>query len=116
MTRLPPLLALLAVAACVQSSAPESRTSELLYIFGSGSSLFVIDPASGSIVARPGPVPDGKRSPIFSPDSSTMYFQAGECEWGGDLRAEHPNLPGTPVAPAARYSARAERLTVDRRW
>jgi DNA-binding beta-propeller fold protein YncE len=73
-----PMVGLLALAACQQNSAPDSHIGDLLYVFGSGSSLFVIDPSSGSVIARPGPVPDGKRSPVFSADSSTVYFEAGD--------------------------------------
>lgn len=74
-----PFLALLTGAGCSQTFAPGPHSSDVLYVFGSGSSLFVIDPATGRVVARPGPVPDGKRSPVFSADSSTLYFEAGDA-------------------------------------
>jgi hypothetical protein len=77
--RLLQLLSLLAAVGCSQTSAPEAHSTDVLYVFGSGSTLFVVDPGTGSVVARPGPVPDGKRSPVFSPDSSTLYFEAGDA-------------------------------------
>lgn len=76
--RLLPVLALLAGAGCSQTFAPGPHSTDVLYLFGSGASIFVIDPATGNVVARPGPVPDGKRSPVFSADSSTLYFEAGD--------------------------------------
>jgi DNA-binding beta-propeller fold protein YncE len=51
----------------------------VIYGFGAGSKVWVIDPQSGRIIAQPGPVPDGKRSPVFSADSSTLFFSAADA-------------------------------------
>ena len=46
----------------------------LFAVGGEGSSIFVVDPLGGKLIARPGPVPLAKISPVLSSDSSILFF------------------------------------------
>lgn len=63
------------LAACSDAAGPFRGSREAVFaVGGEGSSIFVIDPAAGRVLARPGPLPWFKESPVISPDSSGLYF------------------------------------------
>jgi hypothetical protein len=62
-------------AACSNAVGPAPPRGERLFaIGGEGTSIFVVDPATGRVVARPGPVPFFETSPLLFADGSMLFF------------------------------------------
>lgn len=69
------LFTLVLAAACSDAASPVPPSQNMLFaIGGEGSSIFVVDPLVGKLIARPGPLPIAKISPVLSGDSSTVFF------------------------------------------
>jgi hypothetical protein len=78
--------------ACSRGTRVPPRSREVLYIFPDSPTLFVVDPASGRVIAAPGPVPHGRSAPVFSSDSSTLYFSAGDSSEDGIFALDSRSL------------------------
>lgn len=73
------LMLSLGLVACSDAAGPFRGSREVIFgIGGDESTIFVIDPAAGRVLARPGPLPWFKMLPVLSPDSSTLYFLASD--------------------------------------
>ena len=69
------LLGLGPAAACSDAAGPPSPLHDVLFaVGGEGSSIFVVDPLAGKLIAHPGPLPIAKIAPVLSGDSSTVFF------------------------------------------
>jgi hypothetical protein len=89
------LLALVVFAtslACSHSVNVAPRAREMLYIFPDSPTLFVVDPSAGRVIAAPGPVPHGRLAPVFSSDSSTLFFAAGDSSEDGIFALDSRSL------------------------
>jgi hypothetical protein len=89
---LPALIVLATSLACSHSVNLPPRSRDVLYVFPDSPTLFVIDPGSGHVIATPGPFPHGRRSPVFSSDSSTLYFMAGDSSEDGIFALDRRSL------------------------
>jgi len=84
------LLAVVVPAGCRDAGGPVPAGELVIAVGGEGSTIFVVDPIAGRVVARPGPVPYLKGPGALSPDRATLYFggadQTGAWLYALDLR------------------------------
>lgn len=69
----------LVLIACSDASSPGTPKGDVIFaIGGENHEVVVVNPGTGTVIERPGPVPNNAYSPVLSSDSSTLYFSGSD--------------------------------------
>jgi WD40-like Beta Propeller Repeat len=93
---------------CAHPAKLATHSHDVLYVFTESPTLFVIDPAVGRVIATPALSAPHRTSPVFSSDSSTLYFTSEDSSAGGVFALDTRSFAVRRVLDGKRLGLRSE--------